>query len=209
MERMIKRLDFDPEFIPVDVPVVIKGRTLKAIDQAKEIINRAREEAQRITQESKSGFEKSQREGEELRKKGYEEGTAEGKSQFVQKMVEAETAQEKVLKEAESQIIQMVMEIARKVISRELAQGAVVDVVKKAISESVGKKILVRLNPADHTLVRQQQKSLLEELDLTQAISIREDESIDPGGCVVETELGTVDARLETQLMAIRKALGL
>ena len=27
------------------------------------------------------------------------------------------------------------------------------------------------------------------------------------GGCIVETEVGTIDARLETQLKAIKKAL--
>jgi flagellar biosynthesis/type III secretory pathway protein FliH len=40
-------------------------------------------------------------------------------------------------------------------------------------------------------------------------MNIKEDEQIPPGGCVVETEMGAVDARLETQMTAIKKALGL
>jgi flagellar biosynthesis/type III secretory pathway protein FliH len=37
----------------------------------------------------------------------------------------------------------------------------------------------------------------------------REDESIIPGGCIVETEVGTIDAQIDTQLKAIKKALNI
>ena len=36
----------------------------------------------------------------------------------------------------------------------------------------------------------------------------RGDESMRPGGCVIESELGTLDADLETQLRMLENALG-
>ena len=58
-------------------------------------------------------------------------------------------------------------------------------------------------------VLKEHEKDLLTVIDQTQSISVKEDEEIPAGGCIVETELGTVDARLETQLRAIKKALGL
>jgi flagellar biosynthesis/type III secretory pathway protein FliH len=38
---------------------------------------------------------------------------------------------------------------------------------------------------------------------------VHADPALTRGGCVVDTELGTVDARLETRLDALARALGL
>ena len=46
-------------------------------------------------------------------------------------------------------------------------------------------------------------------LDHSSSIQIRSDEKVKPKGCIVESEVGTIDAQLENQLKAIRKALGL
>ena len=114
-----------------------------------------------------------------------------------------------MLSEAEPQIIRMVMDIAEKVIGRQIEKGAIVDVVKNAISQAAGRKIVVRVHPADVPMIREREKDLFASLDQNQSVSVKEDEEIPPGGCIVETEMGTVDARLETQLNAIKKALGL
>ncbi|HXX29403.1 MAG TPA: FliH/SctL family protein [Myxococcaceae bacterium] len=38
-------------------------------------------------------------------------------------------------------------------------------------------------------------------------LTVREDEGVTPDGCLVESDLGTVDARLETQVAVLRDAL--
>ncbi len=209
MNKIIKRIEFDPEFIPVHLPIVLKQGTIDAIDQAKEVVHGARQEAQRIRKEAREFLEQAKREREEERRAGYEEGLEEGKRALTQRVVEAESAHEKVLKEAEPEIIKMVMEIAEKVIGRELGKGAIVDVVKKAMTQAVGKKMIIKIHPDDFATLKEQEKELFQTMERTQSISLKEDESVGPGGCMIETELGTVDARLKTQLAGIRKALGL
>lgn len=209
MTTLIKRIDFDPEFIPVTLPLVLEHEILEGVDKAGVLIHRAKKEASRIRKQAREVLNQAGVEREEERKKGFEEGRQEGLAVLTEKIVAAESAQEKVLKESEPGIVRMVMEIAEKVIGRELEKGAILDIVKKSIRESVGHKIFVKVHPADFTVLKKREKEILAILEQNESLTIKEDDTIPPGGCVVETEMGTVDARLETQLKGIRKALGL
>lgn len=208
-QKVIKRVQFDPEFRPVNIAPIIKGRIMTAYDEAKGIVTRARQEGKRLRQEAKATLEQAVVEKGAERERGYNQGLQEGLAQLSEKILETELAREKILGDAEPQIIQMVMDIAEKVIAREVEKGAIVDVVKQAISQAVGKKITVRINPLDVPFMREREKELFQVIDQTQSVNIKEDEQIPPGGCVVETEMGAVDARLDTQITAIKKALGL
>ena len=44
-------------------------------------------------------------------------------------------------------------------------------------------------------------------LDGVKSFSILEDANVEPGGCIIETNLGFVDARISTKLKAIEEAL--
>ena len=55
-------------------------------------------------------------------------------------------------------------------------------------------------HPNDANTMREQRITLLEEFDGAEAIEIEIDETVTPGGCIVESELMQVDARLETLL---------
>lgn len=207
--KVIKRISFDPEFQPVDLAPVVKARVMTAFEEAKRIIQKARTEAQRMRKQASQVLKQAEVEREQERLRGYENGRQQGLAELAERIFGVEQAREKVLNEAEPQVIRMVMDIAEKVISREIEKGAIVDVVKKAISQAVGRKIVVRIHPADAATVKEREKELMASLDQNQTVSVKEDEEIPAGGCIVESEMGTVDARLETQLAAIKKALGL
>ena len=207
--KIIKSIKFDPEFQPVNVSPILKRRVVSAYEEAKEIIVLARAEAARIRTQARETSRRATTEKASERQRGFEEGYQEGLGRLTRKTLEVEQAYEKMLSEAEPQIIRMVMDIAEKVIGRQIEKGAIVDVVKNAISQAAGRKIVVRVHPADVPMIREREKDLFASLDQNQSVSVKEDEEIPPGGCIVETEMGTVDARLETQLNAIKKALGL
>lgn len=212
--RIIKRIDFDPDFEPVcfdspDAPAVIEHEVLTGIEKAGEIISRVRREATRLRKRAKEVLALAVVEKEEERKRGFEEGVQEGLGSLTERLAEAARDHEKMLQEAEPEIVRMVMEIAEKVIGREVERGAVADIVKKAILQSVGQKIVVRIHPLDLQAVVERQAEIVAAVDGTHSIVVKEDESVPAGGCIIETELATVDARLETQLAAIRKVLGL
>ncbi len=114
MSSIIKRIDFDPEFEPVSLFPVIKQDVLAVLDQAKEIIVRARKESARIRKKSRDVLEAAVVEKEEERKRGFEEGYQEGLAQLTSKILQVEQGKENFFREAEPQVIRMVMEIAEK-----------------------------------------------------------------------------------------------
>lgn len=208
--QIIRKIDFDPEFEPfvLDSPV-IEHEVLSGLEKSEGIVSRARKEASRLRKRAREVLAQAVVEKEEERKRGFEQGHQEGLAALTERLIQAEADRNRVLTEAEPQIVRMVAEIAEKVIGREIQEGAVVDIVRKAVSQSVGQRITVHVHPADRSVLEEKEKELLEVVDKSQTITVKEDEAVSAGGCIVETELGTVDARLETQMAAIRKALGL
>lgn len=181
-----------------------QGRAQQIIDEAKELAAKIRAEAEEVLSQVKVEMERSKEEG-------FEAGRDEGLGQATERLVQLETIKEKFYESAEPQVIQLVMTIAEKVIGKIVHENtdAIKSIVKQALESAIGEKIVVRLNPEDHKGILANEAEYREMLDKTKRIYFKEDESITQGGCVVETEVGTIDARLETQLKAIRKALEL
>jgi flagellar biosynthesis/type III secretory pathway protein FliH len=66
--------------------------------------------------------------------------------------------------------------------------------------------VSLRVHPDDAARLRASRERL-EALLVRGSLALREDPAVAPGGAVVETEAGTVDARIETQLDALASAL--
>ena len=110
----------------------------------------------------------------------------------------------------ETEIIDVAMEIARKVVKEEVALNpAVVErVVKDAlrrVSDRSSLRILV--NPDDLQHVRDNREEILHAIDGVQGLVIDGDRRVGPGGCVIETAGGSIDAKIETQLDQAEAAL--
>jgi len=65
----------------------------------------------------------------------------------------------------------------------------------------------VRVHPLDAVAVTAQRDALAGRAPRTATLEIVADESVGRYGCVIETAVGRVDARLETQLAALERAL--
>jgi len=65
----------------------------------------------------------------------------------------------------------------------------------------------VVLNPNDLALLEQHQSALLNRAGGAAVLRFRPDARIDRGGCLVETKFGEIDARRETKIELLRKAV--
>jgi flagellar assembly protein FliH len=65
----------------------------------------------------------------------------------------------------------------------------------------------IRVSSQDFELVNQQKPLFLASISGMKNISITADTAITPGGCRVESDLGDVDATIESQLEEIKKVL--
>ena len=72
---------------------------------------------------------------------------------------------------------------------------------------AMGNELTVYLNPQDYDRIKKHSAPLMSVLQTTQTLQIKASENVKPSGCIIESELGTIDAQLDYQLEAIKKAL--
>lgn len=114
---------------------------------------------------------------------------------------------EKIWQESELEIVKLILTISSKMVGEEIGNNGkdvIKYVVKEALSHVSGKKIVaVRLSPDDAKKI-----NLLEEMKWVDPhIKILEDGAITSGGCIVETDFGSIDCQIETRWEEIRKTL--
>ncbi|MFH0903003.1 MAG: type III secretion system stator protein SctL [Pseudomonadota bacterium] len=191
---------------------VIDRQVYDASVQAQHIIEKARQEASVL-------LERAGAVQEEARIAGYEAGREEGLASVTELLVQARQTTQRWLDDVESGIEQLAIAVAERILDRELSirPEAVVDIVGAALAAARARgRIAVRVHPLDAAIVGAACPRLLEtnsSLDGDAArsfagISVRGDPTIPRGGCCLETDLGTIDARLATQLERIERALG-
>lgn len=111
-------------------------------------------------------------------------------------------------KSFESLVIETAFEMAKKIVQREVENRTMINEnVKDAINKIIGaNEVRLKLNPQDYKELSEDSKNLLHTSSF-QKIRIDEDERIEKGGCFIETEIGSVDARISTQLTELKRKL--
>jgi len=157
----------------------------------------------------------------EGRKAGYEDARAaciaefersqqEWKQDIAALMALIERERRQMWLDAEAQIVHFVLEIAQKVVKDEasLNREVAVSVVRNALRRVVDTgKVRVRVNAEDLETVRASREELATLIDGIENLEIISDRRVGAGGAVVQTEGGTIDARIETQLSEIATLL--
>lgn len=150
---------------------------------------------------------------EEGRSEGYEAGFAEAKRlvERVHTIIERiADSREQVLEDAESQVIDLVLLIARKVVKTisENQRDVVVENICEALKKVKRKgDVIIHVNLADLDLTTSQKTLFIDMLEKNQNITIVEDTSVDVGGCIVETDFGSIDARISGQLSVLEQRI--
>ncbi len=120
-------------------------------------------------------------------------------------------AREALWRRQEPEMLALVLDIARQVIKTEVAQNpAVVSaVIANAIRRITDKEnVRVRVSVSDAPRVKEAREDLMEIVDGLRFIEIVADRRVGDGGCVIETNAGTIDAKIETQFAEVARALG-
>ena len=187
---------------------IIERSTIEARSQADDIREKAQSEAEALITNARE-------EAEALRTQAREEGYAQGRDEGAKELSEMVAKSSLRLGQIETQLVAQVKDlalgIARKILGRELSTRpeAVVELVKEALAEKARQRreISLRVNPEDMAIIREHRSALIEVLSRAKEISIREDPDVARFGVVIETDAGTIDAQLETQLDVIEGVL--
>ncbi len=208
------KVDFEERsnFFDVSEPSgIISKDVLDSQGKARAIIDEAREEARKIKTEAREILNQVQEEMERSRKQGEQRGYQEGLTQALEYLNKLHALREKMFEDMEPQVVKLSFSIAEKIVGQQIEENkmAILGIVKQALDAAIGYKVLVRLNPSDYEKIKSQEAQLLAKVESTRTISFKADETVKVGGCMVESEVGAIDAQLDTQLNAIKKALGL
>jgi type III secretion protein L len=162
-----------------------------------------RVEAERILEAARS-------EAERLRGQAVAEGRERGLAAVTELLTAARAASARAQKSAEQDLRLLAVRIAERILERELqvSPDAVVDIALSALGQAGSPHdVHLRVHPDDLKALERGRPRLLQRLTHAEVVHLRADPSVSRGGCIVETELGTVDARLPLQLDAIERAL--
>ena len=153
-------------------------------------------------------------------RKGYEMGEQAGLESAMQKLDSLLTGGRKLLSElgdlhrqacrdVEADLVQLSLAVARKIVGSEVSLGpeAVTRIIRQALGrvEHAG-RITIKLNPADLELLMDIKPQLLSGLPEAGRVAFEADEGIVRGGCLIETDGGEIDARIERQFQVVEEA---
>ena len=109
--------------------------------------------------------------------------------------------------EFEQLLLEFSIAIAEKIVRREIEnKSPIVEVLKDSIKKIQGANDLsIKLNPEDYRLIEEAKDAI--NMELFSKIKFEESENIENGGCLIQTEIGNIDARISTQLSELKKEL--
>jgi flagellar assembly protein FliH len=157
---------------------------------------------------------------QDARKRGHAEGFQTGRDAADREMNDmlvtmrgllemARAERHKLMEEAEPELVRLALGIAERVLHQQVAldRGVVIEMAKTAIARLIERdSVTVRVNPADLERMREHRDELIAIGDIKN-LRVVEDQRVDRGGVVVDTDAGTIDARIGTQLEEARKIL--
>lgn len=186
------------------VPGTINNQ--QAIDEIyKEEENKLRKELENQYQNGfNEGFEAAQTQLEQQ----FNEQIMSKSEEFYQILSGIEERLQSYEKSFESIVIAVSSKIAQKVLNREIENKSIIEsTLRNAIGKVLGAGgIILRLNPADYELLNQGDFIVTLNNSFSK-LKFEMDDSIEKGGGIIETEIGSVDARVSTQLEEIIKQL--
>jgi flagellar biosynthesis/type III secretory pathway protein FliH len=174
----------------------------------------AKLEAERMIAESRGAAERAlalaEQDAERLRATATAEGRERGLAAVTELLAGARAVAARSRAGAESELRALAVHIAERILGRELklSPDALTDIIGEALRHAGDpRELVLRVHPDDLAAVERGKPRLVERCRSAHAVVLRADESVGRGGCIIETELGVVDARLSTQLEAIERAL--
>jgi flagellar biosynthesis/type III secretory pathway protein FliH len=206
-------------------PSAPAGAAASFVDVSAEIralLDRARQEAAGIVQAAQCQAEQLRRQAEQESRREAEQRCREQlHAEVDRQLATVLPALERVLDALQAErvaylrgcehgVLQLAIAIAERLIRRALhvQPEITLDLIREALELAGGSpQIRVRLHPADCERLQAAIEELVRLRGLESVVQLLPDAAVSPGGCLVQTESGTIDQRFESQLARIEEEL--
>lgn len=203
------------EIEKIDYEQIYKEK-MDALEKEKEmILEKAHADAELIIQEANNAKENIAEEAkmqgisigkEEGYESGYKEGYNEAKAIIDEALNIKSTSMantDQYIQSIESEVVNLVIDSIKKVVDiiREEDKELVIKLIGLGLSKITSSEhLILKVSNEDLEIVREHKNNILALYPRIEEIEVKEDFSLNKGDCIIVTESGDVDARLETQL---------
>ena len=110
----------------------------------------------------------------------------------------------------ESQLIALATQMAERILNAELSVNPelLAEIVKNAF-RSLGEanQVTVRVHPKDLAILQERAQEVAQQLASSASLTLRPDDSLMRGDCLIDSDIGSLDAKLSTQLETLKQQL--
>jgi len=149
------------------------------------------------------GFAAGEKVGHDKAKAAFDAEIAKLKEQTAAYFKRLEDSKRAMINGLERVLLRFCVELTKKIVSCELStnQAMIAATIKRALSMIADREnILIRVAPGDMEAASGNKDFLSSVTERLENVRIEEDARIDRGGCIIESNSGTVDARLGVQI---------
>ncbi len=180
---------------------VLKAADAAALLEANALLDAARERVADMERKAGEAYERR-------REEGYRDGREEGRLGHAEKVLETVLSSVEYIEGIEATLVNVVTAAVRKVIGEIDENERIVRIVRNAlVTVRNQQRVIIRVAPADEKAVSVALASMLASVPGSASfLDVVPDARLERGACLLESELGVVDASLETQLKALENA---
>lgn len=148
---------------------------------------------------------------EEILARARERGEKRAEEHGTGLLSKQELLKKNMTQELRIEILRSAVSTAREVLGKEMHTNPefVMQVALRALSTVPdARNVLIRVNHEDVAFLKSNKESLLDGLERAKEVEVRADRMVARGGLIIQTESGTIDAQIDTQLEEIATELG-
>lgn len=195
-------LIFGAEVRPAAGTKVIPSKQFSTLETAHTLLKKVKEEAAQFTQLTAT-------EAEKTKELAFQEGFQEGLVSLNKHLLALDQELKILREDVQKKILPLALKAARKIIGEELRlhPDRIVDIVMNSLKPvTQHRKITVYANKVDLQILEEHKSQIKQIFERLENLSIQERSDIEPGGCMIETEAGIINAQLENQWRALEIA---
>lgn len=195
-------LIYQGEIHPERQEKIIPAEDFSTLMQASEILERAKEDVKHYKK-------KIEEECEELKEKAKEEGFDEGLQQFNEHLIHFDKQLRVLRMDLQKQILPLALKAAKKIVGEQLDLNpeTIVEIVIQTLAPvTQNHRFTIYVNKVDKEILEAHKPKIKSSLEQVQVLTIQERSDIAPGGCIIETESGIINASIENQWRALEHA---
>ncbi len=181
---------------------VVKAADVATVRSAAEIVAAAETQAAQIREDAKAAYE-------EERKKGYDKGIADGKTEIAMQKLDLVDSSVAFMENVEEKMSEIVMKALKSCVAEIGDREMVIQIVRKTMAAVIRtqRQVTLKVAPELVETVRARVSELTATFPTIETFDVVEDPRLKGSSCVLETEAGVADASVESQLAAIERSL--